>query len=72
MWEVMAEDQSVFMDSTTEGIDRVSNGGGKYAFFMESSLIDYYAETMCNLTRIGKLLDSKGYGIGNHSEIVMK
>lgn len=65
MWDVMYEDPSVFTSSTAEGIERVSSGGGKYAFFMESSMIDYYSETMCNLTKIGKLLDSKGYGIGN-------
>lgn len=66
MWDIMAGDPSVFTDSSKEGIDRVSSGGGKYAFFMESSMIDYYSETNCNLTKIGKLLDSKGYGIGKY------
>lgn len=34
-----------------------------YAFFMESTSIDYEIERHCNLTKVGGLLDEKGYGI---------
>lgn len=36
---------------------------GKFAFFMESTSIEYIVERNCNLTQIGGLLDSKGYGL---------
>lgn len=36
---------------------------GNYAFFMESTSIEYTVERNCNLTQIGSLLDTKGYGI---------
>lgn len=48
--------------SNEEGLERVKNGG--YAFFMESSSIEYYTERTCNLTQVGDLLDDKAYGIG--------
>ena len=36
---------------------------GQYAFLMESNSIQYQTERNCQLTQIGGLLDSKGYGI---------
>lgn len=53
---------SVFVKSTEEGIARVLNS--RYAFLMESTMNEYYRSTNCNLTQIGGLLDTKGYGIG--------
>ncbi|XP_068617322.1 glutamate receptor ionotropic, kainate 2-like [Battus philenor] len=35
-----------------------------YAFFMESTSLEYYKERHCDLLQIGDLLDSKSYGIG--------
>ena len=35
-----------------------------YAFFMESSSIEYIMERDCGLTKVGGELDSKSYGIG--------
>ena len=37
---------------------------GSYAFLGESAMLDYLVQRNCNLTQIGGLLDSKGYGIG--------
>lgn len=34
-----------------------------YAFLMESSSIEYLIERNCDVTRVGGLLDDKGYGI---------
>ena len=52
---------SVFVTNYEEGIARVKRGG--YAFLMESTVLDYVVQRDCNLTQIGGLLDSKGYGI---------
>ncbi|XP_046874747.1 glutamate receptor ionotropic, kainate 5 [Hypomesus transpacificus] len=63
MWNYMHSKQpSVFVKSTEEGIARVLNS--KYAFLMESTMNEYYRLLNCNLTQIGGLLDTKGYGIG--------
>ncbi|XP_074389962.1 glutamate receptor ionotropic, kainate 5 isoform X9 [Zonotrichia albicollis] len=53
---------SVFVKSTEEGIARVLNS--KYAFLLESTMNEYHRRHNCNLTQIGGLLDTKGYGIG--------
>ena len=44
-------------------IERVARENGKYAFLMESTTVEYIVERQCDLTQIGGLLDSKGYGI---------
>lgn len=36
---------------------------GLFAFLMESTSIEYVVERNCDLTQIGGMLDSKGYGI---------
>ena len=50
-----------FVNSNKEGIQRVLTKD--YAYLMENPLIDYEIQRNCNLTQIGGLLDSKGYGI---------
>uniref|UniRef100_A0A674HPT3 Glutamate receptor n=1 Tax=Taeniopygia guttata TaxID=59729 RepID=A0A674HPT3_TAEGU len=63
MWNYMHSKQpSVFVKSTEEGIARVLNS--KYAFLLESTMNEYHRRHNCNLTQIGGLLDTKGYGIG--------
>lgn len=54
---------SVFTSSNMEGVDRVVKGKGSYAFLMESTSIEYVIERNCELTQVGGMLDSKGYGI---------
>lgn len=39
------------------------NVTGNYAFLMESTSIEYVIERNCELTQVGSMLDSKGYGI---------
>lgn len=62
---------SVFVQTYEEGIKRVLDSD--YAFLMESTMLDYAVQRDCNLTRIGGLLDSKGYGIatpkGKYSDV---
>nr|XP_015833588.1 PREDICTED: glutamate receptor ionotropic, kainate 2 isoform X8 [Tribolium castaneum] len=62
MWRFMENRKpSVFVPTYEEGIQRVLEGN--YAFLMESTMLDYTVQRDCNLTQIGGLLDSKGYGI---------
>lgn len=62
MWTYMETARpAVFTSSNKEGIERVLRGD--YAYLMEALSIEYLVERNCNLTQIGGLLDSKGYGI---------
>jgi len=63
MWKSMQQfSTKVFVDSTEEGIQLVKNG--QYAFLLESRMLEYIIQRSCDLTQVGGLLDSKGYGIG--------
>jgi len=53
---------SVFVDSTEDGIRLVKEG--EYAFLLESKMLEFITERSCDLTQVGGLLDTKGYGIG--------
>lgn len=44
-----------------EGVERAQKG--MYAFFMESTSIEYETERKCDLAQVGNPLDDKGYGI---------
>ncbi|XP_076667715.1 kainate-type ionotropic glutamate receptor subunit 1D isoform X9 [Andrena cerasifolii] len=64
MWSFMdSAKPTVFTTSNVEGVERVIKGKGSYAFLMESTSIEYVIERNCDLTQVGGLLDSKGYGI---------
>ena len=63
MWVAMDSDEKNFVSSNAAGVDRVHKENGKYAFLMESTSVEYVVERQCELTQIGTLLDSKGYGI---------
>lgn len=55
------EEHKTYVKSNEEGKERVEQGN--FAFFMESTSIEYITERNCNLTQIGSPLDSKNYGI---------
>ncbi|EDW79998.2 uncharacterized protein Dwil_GK12298 [Drosophila willistoni] len=62
MWRSMDNKRpSAFTTTYEDGINRVNQGN--YAFLMESTMLDYIVQRKCNLTQIGGLLDTKGYGI---------
>ncbi|XP_037081492.1 LOW QUALITY PROTEIN: glutamate receptor ionotropic, kainate 2-like [Pollicipes pollicipes] len=63
MWSFMESQEPSVFEKTRDGINRVSTAAGKYAYFMESSTIEYTIERRCDLTQVGGLLDNKGYGI---------
>lgn len=61
MFRKMEKNPHVYVKNNMEGKLRAIRGN--YAFFMESAAIEFIVERECNLTQIGSLLDSKGYGI---------
>lgn len=52
----------MLVKSNEEGIQRVLTSD--YSFLMESTTIEFVTQRNCNLTQIGGLIDSKGYGVG--------
>jgi len=65
LWKSMSgiDRSEVMMKSNPDGVDKVEESNGNYAFFMESSIIHYLVERRCKLAQVGGLLDNKGYGI---------
>ena len=71
MWSFMesnnrstsAQNPGPFVRSTMDGVKRVQDSKGLYAFLMESSTIEFFIERKCDLTQVGGMIDSKGYGI---------
>ncbi|XP_007471264.1 PREDICTED: glutamate receptor ionotropic, kainate 1-like isoform X2 [Lipotes vexillifer] len=63
MWAFMSSrQQTALVKNSDEGIQRVLTTD--YALLMESTNIEYVTQRNCNLTQIGGLIDSKGYGVG--------
>jgi hypothetical protein len=60
MWQYMSS-RDVFVKNNAKGVERVLVDN--YAFLMESSSLEYEVQQNCNLTQIGGVLGSKGYGI---------
>lgn len=58
----MSSKPSALVKNNEEGIQRTLTAD--YALLMESTTIEYITQRNCNLTQIGGLIDSKGYGIG--------
>lgn len=64
MWAFMESEPSVFVKTTEEGVNKVRNSKGRYAFLLESTMNDYHNQRKpCNTMKVGENLDSKGYGI---------
>ena len=61
---------SVFTSSYKVGMQRVLQGN--FAFLCESAMLDYVVQRDCNLTQIGGLIDSKGYGIATPKRSMWK
>lgn len=60
----MSSRPHVFVDSYQDGIEKVRNSGGKYAFLIESTKNEYVNERRpCDTIKVGRNLDAKGYGI---------
>lgn len=64
MFSVMESNgDSVMVSDNKQGVDRVKKERNRYAFFMESSSIEYEVQRNCDLTEVGYWLDNKAYGI---------
>ena len=63
VWKSMEGFEDVLVQSNTEGVEKVLLDRGKFAFFMESTSLEYQIERNCELTQVGGLLDSKSYGV---------
>ncbi|XP_074604741.1 glutamate receptor 1-like isoform X2 [Brevipalpus obovatus] len=65
MWDYMRQRTHLLVDSYKQGIQRVRDSKGKYAFLIESTQNDYTNERQpCDTMKIGRHIDSKGYGVG--------
>ncbi|PIO76789.1 hypothetical protein TELCIR_01132 [Teladorsagia circumcincta] len=60
MWEYM-KNRDVFVKDNREGVERVVRRN--FAYLMESTSLEFEVSQNCNLTQIGGVLGSKGYGI---------
>ena len=65
MWSFMnGLGSQVFVKNNFEGVQKVRDSKGKYAFLLESSVNEYLNERQpCDTMKVGSNLDSKGYGI---------
>ncbi|KAF7387251.1 hypothetical protein HZH68_012928 [Vespula germanica] len=61
MYNYMMSTEDVLTKDNDEGLKKVLQEN--YAFLMESSSIEYIIQRECNVTKVGGLLDQKGYGI---------
>ncbi|XP_046833822.1 glutamate receptor ionotropic, kainate 2-like isoform X3 [Vespa crabro] len=61
MYNYMMSNDDVLTKDNDEGLTKVLQEN--YAFLMESSSIEYIIQRECNVTKVGGLLDQKGYGI---------
>ncbi|KAJ2951071.1 hypothetical protein O0L34_g5451 [Tuta absoluta] len=65
IFQFMDKNPAVLVNSNDEGEKRVlsEQRKNKYAFFMESTTIEYKLKRDCRLKKVGGQLDSKDYGI---------
>lgn len=68
IWDFMQAHRSeVMVKDNNLGVAKAETE--KYAFFMESTSIEYITQRRCNLTSYGGRLDEKGYGIAMRKSI---
>lgn len=74
MWQFMKENyDKVMMDNVEEGVEKVRNSKGKYAFLMESTYNEYHNQRKpCNTMKVGNNLDSKGYGVATPANFYLR
>jgi len=59
----MESDPTVYTNSNMEGVERVREEAGSYAYFIESPMAEYITSRTCDLAMLGRNLDSKYYGL---------
>ena len=65
MWQYMnAKEPSVFVSDIEEGVRRVRDSNGKYAFLLESVYNDFFNNKKpCDTMMVGNVLNRNHYGI---------
>ena len=65
MWNFMKEaEPSVFTKTVAQGVSRVRESKGKYAFLLDAAMNEYHNQRKpCNTLKAGRNLDDKGYGV---------
>lgn len=64
MWDKMQLMNDVFVDSYSEGINKVRESDGRYVFILETAMNDYISDREpCNTFKVGKNLHDIEYGI---------
>ena len=65
MWNFMSTSTpSVIVKTVEEGVERVRNSKGKYAFLIESNMNNYYNNRKpCDTVRVGGDLNLEGFGV---------
>lgn len=61
---MLSQEPDGFVDSNEKGLYQVTHYKHKYAFFCESTTIEFYTHQDCDVVQVGDKLDSKQYGIG--------
>jgi len=61
--EKLEGNAGVLTTSNSEGIQKVIDGGGDFAYFLESPSAEYEVSKNCGLITVGGLLNTNGYGI---------
>lgn len=57
------ESPGPYTKSAMEGVQRVKDSNGRFAFLTESQTIEYFVGKDCDLMQIGTQIDLKSYGI---------
>jgi len=63
LWAKMSLGNSVMTDSNSQGVQRVLEEEGAYAYIMESPSIDYITARNCNLKKLGGTFAGRNYGL---------
>ena len=65
MWTVMSTmEPSTMVNSSDQGLQKVKESDGDYAFMWDSPVVQYASSEDCDYHQVGHWFDSKGYGIG--------
>ncbi|VDI60713.1 Hypothetical predicted protein [Mytilus galloprovincialis] len=64
MWAFMMSNPQNMCNTTSEGIERVRSSKGKYAFLVESNIIEYENSVEpCDTFKVDRNLNTKGFGV---------
>lgn len=62
MFAVLQANPDLMVHDNDKGLERVKEGG--YAYFMESTSLEYFLERECEVAQVGDLIDERNHAIG--------